>query len=279
MLQGPPAEESNLTTMKTPILLIAFTSCLIIGSQGDETLEPLSANESGWDQSSFILRILKAIENHDYRTFLDSTSGERIDYFGHKNSTNAYVEQDMRQDARSYRWCRFEPDLGTFETSAGHDAIEYDSDAMDVRGKEHKARCRLDIYYTQSASPRLEALSLEVLPSHPLTISSRPAGLGHGPGQDKQSGDPDRMLGDDGAIKKQLVGKWSSEGQIIVLNADGSMNNDFKTWDVQNGKYIETKKSGATYPCTILRLTKNSFTIREDYRSRGTGTWTRLSGQ
>jgi hypothetical protein len=265
--------------MKTPILLIAFTSCLIIGSQGDETLEPLSANESGWDQSSFILRILKAIENHDYRTLLDYTLGGTIDYFGRKNATNDYVEQDMKQDARSYRWCRFEPDLDTFGTSAGHDAIEYDSDAMDVRSKEHKARCRLDIYYTQTPSPRLEALSLEVLPSHPLRIGSRPAVLGHAPGQDEHSGDPARMLGDDGAIKKQLVGKWSSEGQIIVLNADGSMNNDFKTWDVQNGKYIETKKSGATYPCTILRLTKNSFTIREDYRSRGTGTWTRVIGQ
>jgi hypothetical protein len=86
-------------------------------------------------------------------------------------------------------------------------------------------------------------------------------------------------LADDAAIKKQLVGKWKYNGQLIVLNADGSMNNDFKTWDVQDGKYIETKKSGATDPCTILKLTKTTFTFREDFRSRATGTWTRVSDQ
>jgi hypothetical protein len=83
-------------------------------------------------------------------------------------------------------------------------------------------------------------------------------------------------LADDAAIKKQLVGKWKYNGELIVLNADGSMNNDLKTWDVQDGKYIETKQSGATDPCTILKLTKTTFTFREDFRSRGTGTWTRV---
>jgi hypothetical protein len=38
-----------------------------------------------------------------------------------------------------------------------------DQRALDIRGKEHKARCRLDIYYTPTSSPRLEALSLKVL--------------------------------------------------------------------------------------------------------------------
>jgi hypothetical protein len=279
MLQEPTPEERYVTTMKTLILLIAVTACLIIGSLGDEAVEPLSADAPDSDQSSFIVQILKAIENHDYRTLLDYTLGETIDYFGRQNSTNAYIEQDMRQDARSYRWCRFDPDFGTFRTSAGHDAIEYDSDAMDARGKEHKARCRLDIYYTPTPSPRLQALSLAVLPKHAATGISRPAVVGSAAGQDEQSGSPAKGLGDDAAIKRQLVGTWSYEGRLIVLNADGSMNNDFKTWDVQNGKYIETKKSGATDPCTILKLTKTSFTIREDYRSRGTGTWTRVIGQ
>jgi hypothetical protein len=261
------------------IFSIAVTACLIIGSHGDEAVQPLSANVPALGQTSFIVRILKAIETHDYRTLLDYTLGESIDYFGRKHSTNAYIEQDMTQDARSYQWCRFDPDLGTFETSLGHDSIEYDSDAMDVRGKEHKARCRLNIYYTPTPSPRLQGLSLDVLPSHARTGNSRPAVLGPAASQDEQRGNPATGLVDDGAIKKQLVGKWTFEGRLIVLNADGSMNNDFKTWDVQDGKYIETKKSGATDPCTILKLTKTSFTIREDFRSRGTGTWTRVSGQ
>jgi serine/threonine protein kinase len=115
------------------------------------------------DQDALILRILKAMETHDYRTFLIYTMDKETDYFGHKNSSSAFIQQDMTQDARSYKWCRFVPDLSTFETSLGHDSIEYDSDALDVRGKEHKARCRLDIYYTGTTSPRLQALSLKVL--------------------------------------------------------------------------------------------------------------------
>jgi hypothetical protein len=115
------------------------------------------------DQDALILRILKAMETHDYRTVLIYTVDKETDYFGHKNSSSAFIQQDMTQDARSYKWCRFVPDLSTFETSLGHDSIEYDSDALDVRGKEHKARCRLDIYYSATTSPRLQALSLKVL--------------------------------------------------------------------------------------------------------------------
>jgi hypothetical protein len=113
--------------------------------------------------ADLILRILKAMETHDYRTLLIYTLDKETDYFGHKNSSSAFIQQDMTQDARSYKWCRFVPDLSTFETSLGHDSIEYDSDALDVRGKEHKARCRLDIYYSATTSPRLQALSLKVL--------------------------------------------------------------------------------------------------------------------
>jgi hypothetical protein len=102
-------------------------------------------------------------QTHDYRTLLIYTLDKETDYFGHKNSSSAFIQQDMTQDARSYKWCRFVPDLSTFETSLGHDSIEYDSDALDVRGKEHKARCRLDIYYSATTSPRLQALSLKVL--------------------------------------------------------------------------------------------------------------------
>jgi hypothetical protein len=85
-------------------------------------------------------------------------------------------------------------------------------------------------------------------------------------------------LADDAAIKKQLIGKWKYEnGAVIVLNADGSMDNDdFKTWDVKGGKYMEYKKTGSSESFTILKLSKTSLTIKEDHRGQGTGTWTRV---
>lgn len=110
-----------------------------------------------------ILGIIRAMETHDSHAFLAYTVDKQTDYFGRKNASHALIEQDMEEDSRSYKWCKFIPDLSTFQTSVGHDSIEYDSRALDIRGKEHKARCRLDIYYTPTSSPRLEAVSLKVL--------------------------------------------------------------------------------------------------------------------
>jgi len=115
------------------------------------------------DQYSMILGIIRAMETHDSHAFLAYTVDKQTDYFGRKNASHAFIEQDMEEDSRSYKWCKFIPDLSTFQTSVGHDSIEYDSRALDIRGKEHKARCRLDIYYTPTSSPRLEAVSLKVL--------------------------------------------------------------------------------------------------------------------
>jgi hypothetical protein len=143
---------------------MAFAS--VVPVIGGEPIGPVLATPTISDQDALILRILKAVETHDYRTLLIYTLDKETDYFGHKNSSNAFIQQDMTEDARSYKWCRFVPDLSTFQTSLGHDSIEYDSDALDVRGKEHKARCRFDIYYTPTTSPRLQALSLRVLPNH-----------------------------------------------------------------------------------------------------------------
>jgi hypothetical protein len=117
---------------------------------------------SNSDQS-MILAILRAIETHDSGALLTYTQDKRTNYFGHKNASNAFIAQDMEQDAKSYRWFKFNPDLDTFQTSPGHDSIEYDSRALDIRGKEHNARCRLEIYYTPTSPPRLEAISLKIL--------------------------------------------------------------------------------------------------------------------
>jgi hypothetical protein len=212
--------------MHSLIISLAVTGCLIMGALGDEPVEPLSANAPASDPKSFILRILNAVETHDYRTLLDYTLGEAIDYFGHKNSTNTYVEQDMTQDARTYRWCRFGPDLGTFQTSLGHDSIEYDSDAMDVRGKEHKARCRLDIYYTPTPSPRLQALSLKVLPSHAATGNSRPTVSGPAAGQDEQSGYEKAIAQGTKIIKTKVIPHYETKDGFSVKPLDIKYEND-----------------------------------------------------
>jgi hypothetical protein len=212
--------------MHSLILSFAVSACLTIGGLGDEPVEPLSANAPASDQTAFILRILNAVETHNYRTLLDYTLGEAINYFGHKNSTNDYVEQDMTQDARSYRWCRFDPDLSTFRTSLGHDSIEYNSDAMDLRGKEHKARCRLDIYYTPTPSPRLQALSLKVLSSHAPTGNSRPTVVGPAAGQDEQSGYEDAISQGTKIIKTKVIPQYETKDGFSVKPLDIKYEND-----------------------------------------------------
>ena len=122
---------------KLILTLMAFASIAMPVMGGDPSLDSAATNS---DQDALILRILKAVETHDYRTLLTYTVDKETDYFGHKNSSSAFIQQDMMQDARSYKWCRFVPDLSTFQTSPGHDSIEYDSDALYVRGKERKAR-------------------------------------------------------------------------------------------------------------------------------------------
>jgi hypothetical protein len=128
------------------------------------TSEPVpKTSTSTADKDVMILRILRAIETHDSGAFLTYTVDKQTDYFGHKNASNAFIQHDMEQDNRSYKWTRFVPDLSTFETSLGHETIEFHSDALDVQGKEHKARCRLDIYYAPTSPPRLQTVSLKVL--------------------------------------------------------------------------------------------------------------------
>jgi len=67
-----------------------------------EPIGPVLATPTASDQDALILRILKAVETHDYRTLLVYTLDKETDYFGHKNSSNAFIQQDMTQDARSY---------------------------------------------------------------------------------------------------------------------------------------------------------------------------------
>jgi hypothetical protein len=175
---------------------------------GDPSLDSAPTNSG---QDSLILRILKAVETHDYGTLLTYTVDKETDYFGHKNSSSAFIQQDMMQDARFYKWCKFVPDLSTFQTSLGHDSIEYDSDALDVRGKEHKSRCRFDIYYTPTTSPRLQALSLKVLPNHLQSGDSGSTVTGPTSEQDDESGFENAIAKCTEIIKTKVIPQYETK--------------------------------------------------------------------
>jgi serine/threonine protein kinase len=127
-----------------------------------------SPQPSPTETKTLILRVLSAMQAHDYSTFLTYTLDKETNYFGHKNAANSFIQKDMEQDAKTYALVRFSPDVSTFHTSleqdVRHDSIEYDSEAKEVSGKQHKARCRLDIYYAPSSSPKLQSITLKVLP-------------------------------------------------------------------------------------------------------------------
>jgi serine/threonine protein kinase len=127
-----------------------------------------SPQPSPTETKTLILRVLSAMQAHDYSIFLTYTLDKETNYFGHKNASNSFIQKDMEQDAKTYGLVRFSPDVSTFHTSleqdVRHDSIEFDSEAKEVSGKQHKARCRLDIYYAPSSSPKLQSITLKVLP-------------------------------------------------------------------------------------------------------------------
>jgi len=194
-----------------PLTVFASIAMPVMGN--DPSIDSAPTNS---DQDALILRILKAVETHDYGTLLTYTVDKETDYFGHKNSSSAFIQQDMMQDARFYKWCKFVPDLSTFQTSLGHDSIEYDSDALDVRGKEHKARCRFDIYYTPTTSPGLQALSLTNLQSgnSGSTVTS-PAS-----GQDDESGFKNAVAQCTEIIKTKIIPRYETKDGFSIKPLD-----------------------------------------------------------
>lgn len=86
-------------------------------------------------------------------------------------------------------------------------------------------------------------------------------------------------VADDAATKRQLVGRWENQGFIIVLKSDGTTGDTIRTWDVQDGKLVFTKKSGKTEEATILKVTKTQFKIKDDAHDRDITIWTRIADQ
>ena len=206
--------------MNKLIPTLAVFASLVMPLKGSEPIGQVLANPTISDQDALILRILKAVETHDYRALLSYTLDKETDYFGHKNASSAFIKQDMMQDARSYKWCRFLPDLSTFQTSLGHDSIEYDSDALDVRGKEHKARCRLDIYYTITVPPRLQALSAKVLPNNLQSGNSGSTVTGPSSGEDDESGFKNAVAQCTEIIRTKILPSYETKDGFTVKPLD-----------------------------------------------------------
>jgi hypothetical protein len=166
-----PVEIVSPTARTTAAVPEATASVSPLLSTVTQTPSPqitASPQPSPTETKTLILRVLSAMQAHDYSTFLTYTLDKETNYFGHKNAANSFIQKDMEQDAKTYALVRFSPDVSTFHTSleqdVRHDSIEYDSDAKEVSGKQHKARCRLDIYYAPSSSPKLQSITVKVLP-------------------------------------------------------------------------------------------------------------------
>jgi hypothetical protein len=126
------------------------------------TVTPQPIPDEQDESKGLVVRLLQAIETHDHANFLKYVDRE-VDYFGHKDASEAFIRKDMEQDARTYKTVRMVPDLSTLESSTGHESVEYDLDALDISGRDHKARCRLEISFVPGPAPRLLSISARVL--------------------------------------------------------------------------------------------------------------------
>ena len=126
------------------------------------TVSPQSIPDKQDESKGLVVRLLQTIETHDHANFLKYVDRE-VDYFGHKHASEAFIRKDMEQDARTYKSVQMVPNLSTLESSPGHESVEYDLDALDVSGRDHKARCRLEISFVPGPAPQLLSISARVL--------------------------------------------------------------------------------------------------------------------
>jgi hypothetical protein len=114
-----------------------------------------------------ILRLIRALDARDWKTFTSYTVDGVTNYFGHRNASNAFIRKDIEGDAQTYRWSKSHPDLSTFQRSV-RDGIVYEwveerTESLEYSGRYHHARCRLEVSYKDDERPEVYSLSLKVL--------------------------------------------------------------------------------------------------------------------
>ena len=141
---------------------------------------PPSATEQQNDnaaQANFVMRINRALDNHDWRTLTELTVSGLVDYFGHRHVTNTFIAQGMANDSRNYLWVHSTPYPNTFTHEVSdqyssywsgpmlYDSINVYSEAQEKNGRLHKALSRLTVGYVLGSSghPAIYSLTLKVL--------------------------------------------------------------------------------------------------------------------
>jgi hypothetical protein len=69
--------------MNKLILTLTVFASMVMPVIGGETIGPALGNAAASDQDALILRILRSVETHDYRTLLIYTLDKETDYFDH----------------------------------------------------------------------------------------------------------------------------------------------------------------------------------------------------
>jgi hypothetical protein len=131
-----------------------FNSSPQVAAQGTPSpssiIPPAPTPQIRQDQAvDFLLGIGAILTNHDYAR-LSHYLPETTYYFGRRNTTKAWIRNDMENDARTYAWCRTAPDLSTYyewsdANGNTHQAINEETWEQERAGRLHHAHCRFEI--------------------------------------------------------------------------------------------------------------------------------------
>jgi hypothetical protein len=129
--------------------------------------ESQGQSPSNNEESPVILKIDRALNDHDWSAFSTYIGNGAVNYFGHKNASVSFIRGDIEQDARTYLWTRAYPKRSTFRhyvrEGVIYESVEEQREALEFNGKHHQAHCLLEVSYEDGNPPRLISISLKVL--------------------------------------------------------------------------------------------------------------------
>jgi hypothetical protein len=111
------------------------------------------------DSANFVVSVLRNYNNHDYLALAPYQVSGHLNYFGHREATDAFIRHDMANDVRTYAEvnCTFQPETFKHEVSNEYSShwegpMVYDSittytEAREFNGKVH-ATTRFTVGYT-----------------------------------------------------------------------------------------------------------------------------------
>ncbi len=172
----PPPATASLTPTESPTatpetVAEASPTPLAQSTPTPETVvmraEPVATPTA--EPYAFIAKIQTAFDNHDWRTITDTTADGKVNYFGHRHASNAYIIRDMQNDAVIYSSAKstYYPETFTHDLSDPsmiYDSINVYSEAQEQHGRLHKALVRLTVgYRIENGVPVVYAIVEKVL--------------------------------------------------------------------------------------------------------------------